>query len=138
MPLGNYLASSYFPPTYYGASDPPPSGGGTGSGPTSSYRDRDAFAGLQAALRASGRFADVIFPGPIDAEAVVGGRCPVAVIDPGEWTEAPDATPGVLLRHVTFTLTLASRAGSARDRFEILDRLSGFAQNVVEGLDPRR
>ncbi len=97
------------------------------------YRDRDAFNAIVAALQATGVFADVLFPAPIDNILVGADRSPLAVVVPTQWQETPDTTAGSLVRKVSFTITLVVRAEDPMDRFEALDLASSYASNAIDG-----
>ena len=93
-------------------------------------RDRDAFGAIADALAATGEFDEVRFSPP-PAEPIGADRGPLVVITPVEWHESPDSLFGSVLRRVTYSLTLVVRAQDPRDRFEILDRLSGVVQDAL-------
>ncbi|MDB5350784.1 MAG: hypothetical protein JWN86_2031 [Planctomycetota bacterium] len=99
----------------------------------SAYRDRDAFASLVNALSASSEFAEVAFPSPLDSSPIGADRSPLAVLVPTQWLEQPDSASSLMLRRVSFTLTLVVRCEDPRERFEILDRLTSIVQNAIEG-----
>jgi hypothetical protein len=99
----------------------------------SAYRDRDAFASLVNALSASSEFAEVVFPSPLDSSPIGADRSPLAVVVPTQWLEQPDSSSSLMLRRVSFTLTLVVRSEDPRERFEILDRLTSIVQNAIEG-----
>lgn len=125
-----YFPQSYFPPTYFSSKV------GTASVPNVSrpgYRDRNAFAAIAAALRATGEFGNVTFGTPIDDLAAAADQMPMAIITPDEWEEIDDVDPIVSVRHVSYSLTLAARDENPGIRFERLDRLTAIAQNAIDG-----
>lgn len=129
------FSSGYFTPTYF-ASDYFGSPGATAPGEEGSsmaaYRDRDAFAAIIQILRATGEFADVLFPVPLDATSTGADRAPLAVVIPTQWVEEADVSSDALLRRVSYELVLVARAEDPRDRFETLDRLTSVVQNAIE------
>jgi hypothetical protein len=129
VPSYAYLAPTYFSSHYFG-----PLGaiapGGTASS-TIAYRDRDAFAAIVHALTATGEFAEVDFPSPLDATPIGADRSPLAVVVPTEWTEQTDASSGASIRRVSYSLTLVVRREDARGRFETLDRLTSIVREVL-------
>lgn len=127
----------YFPPTFFSPFYFPSfiaAGGGSGA-PNSPYRDRDAFASMVTALTASGEFAGVLFG--TTAAATVGGAnvAPAAVITPDTWFETDDCDPVVIVRHVSFTLTLVARDEDPLARYQTLDRLTCISLNAIDGSD---
>lgn len=82
---------------------------------------------------ATGEFAEVGFPAPLDASSIGADRSPLAIIVPTEWAEQPDSSSGAMIRHVSFTLTLVARHETPSERFRMLDRLTSIAQNTIEG-----
>ena len=130
MPSSGYFAPTYFAPDYFGS----PGGatpGGEGS-PMSAYRDRDAFAAILQTLRATGEFAEVLFPARLDVTQARADRAPLAVVVPVQWVEEADVSSDALLRRVSYDLVLVARAEDARERFETLDRLTSVVQNALE------
>ena len=131
MPSTSYFAPSYFSPTYFGPLGASAPGG---QGPSISlHRDRDAFAALVNILSASAEFAAVAFPSPLDLSPLPADLSPLAVLVPSQWIEQPDSASSLMLRRVSFTLTLVVRDEDPRQRFETLDRLLSIAQNAIDG-----
>lgn len=125
-----FFAPTFFSPFYFPALA---IAGDAPADPT--YRDGDAFASLVAALAATGEFAGVFFGTTSDHRPAGAGSTPVAVITPDEWSEVDDVDPSVLVRQVTFLLTLVVRAEDPLRRYGVLDRLSSVAQNAIDGTD---
>lgn len=131
MPSFGYFAPNYFAPDYFGS----PGGtspGGEGS-PMTANRDRDAFAAILQALRATSEFADVLFPNRVEVTAAGADRAPLVVVVPVEWWEDSDVSSDALLRRVNYDLVLVARAEDPQERFETLDRLTSVVQNAIEG-----
>ncbi len=102
--------------------------------PSGSYRDRDAFAAILAALSATGEFATVGFGTPAEIDVIGADRLPAAVVLPVGWTETRD-TDTSAVRRVSYRLTLVVRGDSGNERYQRLDRLTAVSQNAVEGSD---
>ena len=126
-----YFSKSYFTPNYFASTI---NVAGVPTAPAG-YRDRDAFEAITSALAATGDFADVVFGTPIDDLAAGADQIPMAIITPNEWEEIDDVDPIVSVRHVTYTLTLATRDEDPLARFVQLDRLTSIAQNTLNGTD---
>ena len=126
-----YFDPSYFSPNYFGPLGAIAPGGKESH--MTAFRDRDAFAAILQALKSTGEFAEVAFPADLDASPVGANRTPLAVVVPVQWAEDPDVSSMAMIRQVSYNLILVTRAESARDRFETLDRLTSIAQNALEG-----
>ena len=131
----------FFPPTFFSqfyfaeynpygqdGSDPSDAWGDT-------YRDRDAIRAIRAALLATEEFADVIVGIPSEQRSAGAIPAPVAVISPESWTELDDVDPVISVRQVVFSITISVRNEESITRYEILDRLTCLAQNVLDGND---
>lgn len=118
----SYFSPSYFTSAYF-------------AGGSASYRDRDAFAAIVAALSSTREFAEVAFALAADAASLPAGRAPTAVVLPGDWSESDDLGSNGLVRRVRYSLTLAVRGNDPSERFRRLDRLTAAAQNTIEGSD---
>jgi hypothetical protein len=99
------------------------------------YRDADAFSAMVATLASTGVFADVLFGTNPDRMSAGADLSPVAVITPEAWVEIDDADPNVIVRHVSFNLSLIVRDENPEWRFDELDRLSCIALNALDGSD---
>ena len=127
-----YFAPTYFSPFYF----PTLKAGSGSSGSTALlYRDRDAFSSIASGLTATGEFADVFFGPSPGMRAAGANRSPAALITPEGWTEIDDSDPILVVRHVTYTLTIIVRDEDPLARYELLDRLSCVAQNAIDGSD---
>ena len=129
-----FFAPTYFSPYYFAPLVLNQGQGGPGV-VGSLYRDKDAFASIVATLKATGEFADVVFgvtpalrPGGADS-------APVVVVAPESWTETDDVDPTVLVRRVSYLLTVVVRDDDPLSRFGALDRLSCVVQNALDGTD---
>jgi hypothetical protein len=127
----SYFSKAYFSPNYFSSTM---SAQGVPTAPTG-YRDRDAFEAIKTVLSATGEFAAVVFGTPADDLAAGADQIPMAIITPNEWEEVDDVDPIVGVRHVSYTLTLATRDEDPQTRFEQLDRLTSIAQNTLDGTD---
>jgi hypothetical protein len=103
--------------------------------PAPPYRDRDAYAAILSALKATGVFAEVDFGTSLDEAAIAADRVPLTVVTPVEWAELDDADPMVYLRRVVFSLVIVVRDEDASQRFEQLDRLTSVVQDAIDGSD---
>lgn len=130
-PPARYFAPTFFSPFYF------PSlvrdGGAGAAAPP--YRDQDAYASIAAALGATGAFAGVFFGVTADTLTAGAGQLPAAVITPDLWFETDDTDPVVIVRRVSFLLTLIVRDDDPVLRFHKLDLLSSLAQNAIDGSD---
>lgn len=127
--LARFFTPSYYSPSYFPAtasSDGTPVSG-------SVYRDRDAYAAVVTALSDTGEFAEVFFGTAPDQRAAGSDSVPAAVITPVGWAEFDDAEPVVIIRQVSYVLTLVVRDEDPLARCESLDRLSCVAQNALDG-----
>lgn len=125
-----FFAPRFFSPSYF-----PSLAAAGGVAPDPVYGDRDAYAALVASLVATGEFADVFFGTTSDQRPGGADSMPAAVVTPDGWAEADDVDPVVLVRQVSFTLTVVARAEDPLGRYETLDRLSCVAQNAIDGSD---
>lgn len=129
-----FYAPTFFTPYYFAefatlgqaGSNPSDATGGT-------FRDRDAFRAIRAALLVAEEFADVLLGITPEQRAAGPARTPVVVITPDSWSELDDADPVEFVRQVSFSLTLIVRDEDVLTRYESLDRLSCLVQNVLDG-----
>jgi len=127
--LARFFTPDYFSPFYFPALASP-------DDTTASifvYRDRDAYAAVVTALSATGEFAEVFFGTAPDQRSAGADSVPAAVITPVGWAESDDAEPVVVIRQVSYALTLVVRDEDPLTRCESLDRLSCVAQNALDG-----
>jgi hypothetical protein len=126
-----YFAPTFFSPYYF----PPlaPWAGQAGVPGPAGYRDRDAFDAIVSALASTGEFADVLYGYPPDLGVVSAGAAPSAIVTPERWAEYDDVDPTVIVRQVSFTITLLVRDEDAGRRYDDLDRLSSVVANVLDG-----
>jgi hypothetical protein len=101
--------------------------------PMGSFRDRDVFDAISAALSATGEFADIVFGETIEQGTFGADRVPLAVLTPVHWEESDDSDPTALIRRVAYRLTIAVRDEEPGSRFDSLDRLSSLVQNTLDG-----
>ena len=57
------------------------------------------------------------------------------MITPDTWFETDDCDPVVIVRHVSFTLTLVARDEDPLTRYQTLDRLTCISLNAIDGSD---
>jgi hypothetical protein len=126
-----YFAPTYFSPFYY----PPLTTLATVGTPVaaSDYRDRHAFDAAVALLKVTGEFADVTFGTTPDGRRTAADSTPVAVITPCSWWESEDADPTLVIRSVSFTVSLIVRSDDVDSGFAELDRLSCVVMNALDG-----
>jgi hypothetical protein len=133
------LPSQYFSPTYFSPFYYPPllvqPGGGTNGGGVSPFRDRDAFDVIITALVDTGEFADVCFGTTADKTVTGADASPLAVVTPDSWEELDDVDPIVVIRHVSYIVTLSVRNEDPTSRYEQLDLLTSIVLNALDGLD---
>jgi hypothetical protein len=126
----------YFAPSYFSAYYFPPLLGDDSLTPgTTPYSDQDAYTAMITALEGTGVFADVAFGTTADQRQGGADLIPAAVITPVWWSEVDDVDPSVVVRQVTFDLTLIVRDEDPFMRFKSLDRLTALAQNAIDGTD---
>ena len=164
MDAAPYYAPTYFPPEYfYFATTPDPASPSTGMSPYNpptyfppSYfyggpsapisvpvvpepqgRDQGAYAALLASLRATGVFEEVIFGAATQRGQAGADSYPLAVLTPRGWEESDDFDPALIVRRVSFSITIVVKSQDTGPRFDLLDQLSLATQNVVDrsGLD---
>lgn len=126
-----YFAPYFFSPFYFAPllRD----GAAFGDQPFPPYRDRDAFGAAVGALRATGAFAEVVFGSSADLRRGGSDSEPVAVITPGTWEEADEVDPSVLLRQLSFTITVIVRETEQVRGFDRMDLLACLVQNALAG-----
>ena len=128
-----YFAPTYFSPFYFTPLVAPgEDGAGTAVTP---YRDMDAYGSILSALRQTGAFAEITFGVTPDRRPSGADRTPAAVVTPDVWSETDDTDPVVVVRRVSYALTLIVRDDDPVARYDLLDRLSCVAQNAVDGTD---
>lgn len=127
-----YYAPTFFSPFYFA---PLATSGASPAGPAVTHGDGDAYSAIIAALRLTGEFADVLFGTTPDRRPAGAALWPVAVLTPTGWSEVDDADPVVLLRQVSYTLTLVVRGDDPLASYGDLDRLTRLAQDVIDGAD---
>jgi hypothetical protein len=126
-----FFAPAYFSPFYF-----PRLSAGAGSGSAvSTFRDHDIFSWMAAALRATGEFADVQLATSAQGRTAGADRAPIAIVTPEGWSEADLTDPTLLVREVTFTVTIIARGEEQAVVYDALDRLTCVAQNVIGGSD---
>jgi hypothetical protein len=125
-------------PTY---SPPPDSQGATPQpvlvpvGPDPSGRDQQAYASLLSLLSSSGAFQDVIFGDSLQRSQSGADGYPLAVVTPRNWEESDDFDPVLLVRRVSFTITVVVKGEDGGTQFDGLDRLAATIQEVVDHSD---
>jgi hypothetical protein len=133
------LPSQYFSPTYFSPFFYPPllvqPGSGTDGDDVGPFRDRDAFDSIIAALVDTGEFADVCFGTTADKVVAGADAFPLAVVTPDTWEELDDVDPIVVVRHVSYIVTLSVRNEDPTLRYERLDLLTSIVLNALDGLD---
>ncbi|GAC1463651.1 MAG: hypothetical protein NVSMB9_01340 [Isosphaeraceae bacterium] len=131
--LTRFFAPSFFSPYYFPASGI--SDAATLDTEVTTYRDRDAFRAVVAALASTGEFAEVFFATTSDRRFGGADRTPAVSITPNDWEEMDDVDPTVIVRRVSFILTIVNRSDDPLTRYDSLDRLSCIAQNAINGSD---
>jgi hypothetical protein len=130
--FGPYFAPTFFSPFYFPslvASEETP---GVGIPPGPGF---DAFSWIAQSLGASGAFADVFF-GTVPKGELVGADClPAAIITPNDWTDLDETDPTLIVREVSFTLTIIVRDEEPSARYQSLERLTRVARRVIHGSD---
>lgn len=126
-----FFAPAYFSPFYFPRLT---AGGGPGSA-VSAFRDYDVFSRMVAALESTGEFADVLLGTTARGRTEGADRSPIAVVTPEGWSEADATDPTLLVREVTFTVTIVARDEEPAASYQTLDRLTCVAQNVIGGSD---
>jgi hypothetical protein len=104
-------------------------------GPDPSCRDQQAYASLLSLLGSSGVFQDVIFGDALQRSQSGADGYPLAVVTPRSWEEADDFDPLLLVRRVSFTITVVVKGEDAGTRFDVLDRLASAIQADVDYSD---
>jgi len=127
-----YNAPTYFPPSYFygGMTLPvvtPP------SVPTG--RDGAAYSALLSMLAASGAFQEVIFGGPTQRNQAGSDSYPLVVVTPKGWEEADEYDPALILRRVSFVLTIVVQSQDGSSQFDQLDQLSSVVKSVIDRSD---
>lgn len=124
-----FYAPTYFSPYYFAPLVPMHNG----MQPGTFGCDRDIFATIVSTLLATCEFADVVYGTPTDGKTVGADCASLAILTPGQWVEIDDVDPIIVVRRVTYTLTLVARDEDSGRRFDELDRLSSVAQNFLDG-----
>ncbi len=130
-----YNSPTYFAPSYfYGGSAAPVT---VPVNPGLPGADQASYEALLSLLRATGVFLEVI-SGSATQRGQAGADCyPLAVVTPQGWEESDDFDPALIVRRVTFAITVVVKVEDGSPRFDLLDQLTSAVKAVVDrsGLD---
>jgi hypothetical protein len=104
-------------------------------GPVPNSRDQQAYAALLTLLSSSGAFQDVIFGDALQRSRSGADGYPLAVVTPRSWEESDDFDPVLLVRRVSFTITVVVKGEDGGTQFDVLDGLASALQGVVDHSD---
>ena len=132
-----YNAPAYFPPSYFygglSASTPVPTPVPVVTVPQG--RDQAAYLALLALLGTTGVFEEVIFGAATQRGLAGADSYPLAVLTPKGWEESDDFDPMLIVRRVSFVITIVVKSEDASPQFELLDQLASSVENVVDRSD---
>ena len=125
-----YFATAFFSPFYFAplAATIPSDPTGIGVLP---YGDKEAFEAIISILNSTGVFADVLFGITPEQRTTPADVAPLALIQPQYWNEFDDADPNVLIRQVSYSLTLIVRDDDPFTRYAQLEGLTALAQDSL-------
>ena len=129
-----YFATAFFSPFYFAplAATIPSDPTGIGVLP---YGDKEAFEAIISILNSTGVFADVLFGITPEQRTTPADVAPLALIQPQYWNEFDDADPNVLIRQVSYSLTLIVRDDDPFTRYAQLEGLTALAQDSLNNSD---
>jgi hypothetical protein len=133
-----YYAPTYFPASYFYSANTtspvvapvPPVVTPSPAEPTG--RDAGAYSALLSLLRASGIFEEVIFGDALQRSQAGADTYPLAVLTPKGWEESDDFDPALIVRRVTFAITVVIKSADSGTQFDALDRLASAIQKAVD------
>ncbi len=128
-----YNTPTYFPPSYfYGGTSAPVAPPAT---PEPEGRDREPYAALLSLLEATGVFEEVIFGDSLQRSQAGADGYPLAVLSPKGWEESDDFDPALIVRRVSFAITIVIKSQDSGTQFDALDRLASTIQAAVDRSD---
>lgn len=129
-----YFATAFFSPFYFAplAATIPSDPTGIGVLP---YGDTEAFEAIIAILKYTGVFADVLFGITPEQRTTAADIAPLALVLPECWNEYDDADPNVLIRQVSYSLTLIVTDADPFTRYSELEGLTALAQDSLNNSD---
>ena len=133
MDTAPYNAPRYFPPSYfYGGSSAPIS---VPVVPGPQGCDQIPYTALLDLLVGAGVFEEVIYGAATRRGQAGADSYPLAVLTPKGWEESDDFDPALILRRVSFAITIVIKSQDASLRYDLLDQLSSTIQHVVDRSD---
>lgn len=127
-----YNAPTYFSPSYfYGlaafavpASPTQPTG-----------RDGASYAAILSLLAATGVFQESILGAATQRSQAGSDSYPLVVLTPKGWEETDDYDPALILRKVSFEVTIVVKSQDGTYQINELDQLSSMVQKVIDRSD---
>jgi hypothetical protein len=101
-------------------------------GPDPTRRDQQAYASLLSILSSTGAFQDVILGEALQRSRAGADGYPLAVVTPKGWEESDDFDPVLLVRRVSFTITVVVKSEDGCARLDELDLLASAIQEAVD------
>ncbi len=126
-----YFAPTYFPPSFFyggGVATPVPAP----VTPVLCGRDGASFAALLSLIESSGAFQEVIFGAATQRSEAGADSYPLAVVTPRGWEEDDDFDPALIVRRVSFAVTIIVKSQDGSSLFDQLECLTSIVQGVVD------